>query len=89
MAPVEAMSYGTPVIAYRSGGLRETVKDKVNGIFFDQYTSGSLVKAIRRFEKMTFEPQKVYRSSKKYASGIFIKKMKVFIGDMLSKNGKI
>lgn len=52
MTPVEAMSMGTPVIAYRGGGYTESIIDGKTGIFFDDPSVESLMKAIQRFEKI-------------------------------------
>lgn len=60
MVPVEAQSYGRPVIAYGRGGVLETVRPLISctclnqeqptGIFFHRQTAGSLVEAILSFE---------------------------------------
>lgn len=52
IAAVEAMGYGLPIIAYRSGGLPEYVIDGKNGFLFDQLDSDSLIKKIEEFEKL-------------------------------------
>ena len=53
IAPVEAMGFGTPVIAYDSGGLRETVKQGLNGFLFNELTLGSLSNAVNKLEKLS------------------------------------
>ncbi|BBI31805.1 glycosyltransferase family 4 protein [Cohnella abietis] len=54
IAPVEAQSCGTPVIAYGKGGALETVRgldeESPTGVFFFQQTVPSLVEAIAAFE---------------------------------------
>lgn len=55
IAPVEALMYGVPVIAYKSGGLNETVKDGNNGYLVDELTPEAFATAIRRFEKVDWE----------------------------------
>lgn len=50
ITPVEAMSVGTPVIAYKSGGVLETVIENKTGIFFSQLTANSVEKAIKRLK---------------------------------------
>jgi len=50
LVPIEAQACGCPVIAYRDGGALDTVKDGVTGIFFDEQTPDSLIKAMERFE---------------------------------------
>ncbi len=53
--PVEAQACGRPVIAYASGGVRETVIDGKTGIFFAEQTESSLLGALDRFERMEAE----------------------------------
>jgi len=48
IVPVEAMGYGVPVVAYRSGGVTETVVEGKTGVFFDELTVPSLVDAIEK-----------------------------------------
>ncbi len=50
IVPVEAQAAGVPVIAYRVGGVAETVLDGRTGVLFDAQTVGSLADAIERFE---------------------------------------
>lgn len=53
MTPVEAMSMGTPVIAYAGGGYTESVIDGKTGIFFHEPTVEGLMSAIKKFEQMS------------------------------------
>ena len=46
ITPLEAQVLGKPVIAYREGGVLETVTDKKTGIFFNEQTVESLKEAI-------------------------------------------
>jgi len=55
IAPVEAMGYGLPVIAFKSGGLPEYVIDGKNGFLFDQLVESSLIKIIGDFNKLSEE----------------------------------
>jgi glycosyltransferase involved in cell wall biosynthesis len=50
IAPLEAMACGTPVIAYRRGGARETVTPGVSGIHFDEQSAEAIVTAVSTFE---------------------------------------
>lgn len=79
ITPVEAMLAGTPVIALRSGGYMETVVDGKTGIFFDEPETGSLVAAIKKFEKMKINPEDCIREAKKFSKERFKKEMKEFI----------
>jgi glycosyltransferase involved in cell wall biosynthesis len=52
IVPVEANAAGCPVIAFREGGAGDTVLENVTGIFFDEQTPGSLIKALDFFESI-------------------------------------
>lgn len=47
--PVEAMSCGTPVIAYKGGGYLDSVKEGVNGMFFKEHTAEEFKKVHEKF----------------------------------------
>lgn len=55
IAPVEAMGFGVPVIAYSSGGLKETVKPGINGYLFEELSSSSLLREIKKLETLSKE----------------------------------
>ena len=48
--PVEAQAAGCPVIAYNDGGARQTVKENITGLFFNEQTEASLIDALDRYE---------------------------------------
>src|SRR3569623_566588 len=50
ITPLEALAAGTPVIAFRAGGVLETLTEDA-AVFFDEATPASLMTAIRRFER--------------------------------------
>jgi glycosyltransferase involved in cell wall biosynthesis len=50
LVPIEANAAGCPVIAYRKGGVLDTVKENVTGLFFNEQSPASLIKAIEGFE---------------------------------------
>ncbi len=71
IVPLEGMASGKPVIAYRAGGALETVEDGKTGIFFDQLTEDSLMDAVRRFEKMSFDPKDCRAQAEKFDVAVF------------------
>ncbi len=54
ITPVEAQALGTPVIAYRAGGLLETVNGpehpRPTGLFFDRQDTAAIIAAVAEFE---------------------------------------
>lgn len=67
--PVESMICGTPVIAYKSGGLKETVIEGKTGLFFENLSVESLIDTLRKFDKfnlgMNMHKEYVSKFSKK------------------------
>lgn len=79
MVPVEAMAYGCPVIAYKSGGTTETVIDGKTGVFFDELTTPSCVKAIKKFQKLKINSQDCISRAADFSTEKFISKIKNLI----------
>jgi len=79
ITPVESMMVGTPVIAHRSGGVLETVIEDKTGVFFDNFTVENLNTAIKKFEKIKFDPEKIKSHAEKFNKERFMKEIKEFI----------
>lgn len=73
MVPVEAMHEGTPVIAYRSGGLVESIIENKTGMFFDKLTITSLTDAIKAFQKSALAPEDCQEQAQKFSKNAFTK----------------
>lgn len=83
ITPVEAQAVGTPVIAYRSGGVVESVLEGKTGVFFEgqgEPLVDSLVSAIKRFEKMKIKPEDCIAQAKKFSKERFKREIKDFVG---------
>jgi glycosyltransferase involved in cell wall biosynthesis len=84
IAPVEAMGYGVPVIAFASGGLKETVKDGKNGYLYTELNEGSLIEKIIMFEKLLPEDYRkmadtARKEAEQYSFEEFKKQMLAFV----------
>lgn len=76
LVAVEALSCGTPVIAFRKGGgSEEIIKEGKNGLFFEEQTVESLTTTIRTFEKSHFKEEVCRASALKFSPEQF--KMRV------------
>lgn len=82
ITPVEAMALGTPVIAYRSGGVLESVVEGKTGIFFDELTVNSLKSAILRASTMQFDRGLIARHGSKFSKERFKKEIKEFVSSL-------
>jgi glycosyltransferase involved in cell wall biosynthesis len=46
ITPLEATAAGRPVVAFAAGGVLDTVREGLNGVFFSEQTAGALAKAL-------------------------------------------
>lgn len=88
LVPVEAMSYGLPVIAYYDGGVKETVIDQKTGLFFRKYDEKALNKTIDQFEKMKFLKEDCLKQAQKFSEEQFAKKITKVLTSLLEKKSK-
>jgi len=79
IVPVEAMAQGCPVIAYRSGGVMETVIDGKTGIFYDKLTVEDLKQAIKKFEKSRIDPKVCRKRAETFSKERFKKELSSFV----------
>lgn len=85
ITPVEAMSLGTPVIAYYGGGYKETVIDGKTGVFIKEATVESLIEGIKRFEKMKFDPKVCRKQAEKFSKERFMREIADFVKRVYEK----
>ena len=79
ITPVEAMGQGTPVIAYKSGGVKETVVEGKTGVFYGKNNAEELGRAIEKFEKAKFSKDECLEQAKKFEKKTFIKAIKKIV----------
>ena len=85
MAPVEAMSHGVPVIAYRAGGVCETVIEGVTGEFFDAQSSDVLADGVRRFmqNESKYNKELIMKRAGEFSVDRFKKEIGEYIEDII------
>ena len=88
MVPLEAMACGTPVIAYRAGGVLETVVEGKTGLFFAEQTRGSLQAAIDRFTSLggsaAFREEDLYARAEDFSRNHFVDEMSAAVARAMS-----
>lgn len=70
---VEAQAAGVPVIAYKKGGVLDTVIENSTGVYFDEQTPESLINALYKFDKTAFNPGELNNVAKKFSKERFKK----------------
>lgn len=71
MVPVEAMSYGKPVIAYGKGGALESVVEGKTGEFFLEATVESLEKLLKNFNPKKYKEEDCIKQAGKFSKKKF------------------
>ncbi|KKQ52578.1 MAG: Glycosyl transferase group 1 [Microgenomates group bacterium GW2011_GWC1_38_12] len=79
IAAVESQAAGTPVIAYKKGGSLDTVIDGKTGVFFEKQNKESLIKAVKRFEKMKFDRDVLIKNAERFSKERFKKEFKKIV----------
>ena len=89
ISPIEALGYGVPVIAYSSGGLKETIINGNNGFLFNKLNENSLIEKIKLLENLS--PDKyleIKRNARKsalsYTQNVFKNKILEFVNSKMS-----
>ncbi|NTV30911.1 glycosyltransferase family 4 protein [candidate division WWE3 bacterium] len=88
ITPVESIAAGTPVIAYRSGGITETVKDKETGILYDSLTTEAINTAIDEFQSRSViqDPTTISMSVSQYSEATFREKLRNLVVENWEKS---
>ena len=80
---IEALSCGTPVIAFNKGGASETIISNETGILFNEQKPENVIEAVKEFEKTNdkFNPNTLSTYAKQFDRKYFEEKMKNFVDE--------
>lgn len=82
MVPLEAMASGTPVLAWAGGGALESVVPGT-GLFFHEATAGALSRALRQFQRESWDHAFISDHSASYGAGGFSSRIVDFTNSLL------
>lgn len=88
IVPLEAMSCGTPVVAYGAGGVLETVTDGETGVFFHEATAEALGAALDRLERLGLSPDAGRRRALEFSRERFRERIAAEIAAALAAGGE-
>lgn len=80
IAPVEAMAFGKPVLAFRAGGATETIIEGKTGEFFDYQNPVILADGVRRMRAKKYDSKFISDHAKKFSKEKFEKEINEFVG---------
>jgi glycosyltransferase involved in cell wall biosynthesis len=85
ITPLESLASGTPVIAFRKGGVLETLNEDV-AVFFDEQTTESLSGAIKYFNEneQSFAYEALVQRANEFSKEAFRKNIEKIVSDVLS-----
>jgi glycosyltransferase involved in cell wall biosynthesis len=88
IVPVEANASGTPVIAFKEGGVLESISEEnpKTGVFFDRYNVDSLYKVIKNFKSSDYDSDNCKKQANNFASEIFVYKLQNYVKDVLQES---
>jgi glycosyltransferase involved in cell wall biosynthesis len=87
ITPVEAMSFGKPVIALRKGGATETIIEGETGEFFEEPLAEVLADAVRRFQEneKDYDAEKIRAQAMKFSKEKFAENIKKVISGAMDR----
>lgn len=74
ITPLESLASGTPVIAYKKGGVLETLNEKT-AVFFERDDKESLIGAIKQFEFKSFDRNDLIQRANQFSKEEFQSKI--------------
>ncbi len=85
LVPLESLACGTPVIAYRGGGALETLTEET-AEFFDAPESASLIEAIGRAERRTWNSEACRERARGFSQKQFESRIRASLEQLSSKS---
>lgn len=83
---IEALASGKPLIAFRGGDIPEHMEEGKMGLFFEKQTAEAIEAAVKKFEKMSFDPEYIRSKVLKFDRETFKEKMKEIIEREVEKH---
>jgi glycosyltransferase involved in cell wall biosynthesis len=81
LTPVEGATFGRPTVALAAGGFVDTVIDGATGVHFEGPDPALVVRAIRRFRSLGFDPDVLVRHAEQYSEARFVQRIAALIAE--------
>ena len=83
LTPIEAMAFGKPVVALRSGGYLDSVTEGRTGLFFDRASGASIASAIEALDTVSFDADHIRRHAAGFSLERFSKALTRIVDETL------
>ncbi|MBX4205758.1 glycosyltransferase [Candidatus Microgenomates bacterium] len=84
MTVVEAQAAGTPIIAFRGGGFKESVIEDTTGVFVEDTDIATLQRAFKKFNKIKWDREKIKKNAKRFSRENFEKEIFTYINQVMN-----
>ena len=84
LVPVEAQTYGTPVLALAAGGALESVLADVTGLFFAQDQPEAIQTAVVQFEARQWDSRSIVAHAQRFSMEMFRQTIRAVVEEALS-----
>lgn len=85
---VEAQAAGRPVIALARGGVQDSVIPDVTGVWVEEQAVESLIDAVRRFEMLSFDTERLVQHAGQFSTARFQRGLRAIIERELEAAGR-
>jgi glycosyltransferase involved in cell wall biosynthesis len=92
LTPLEANASGSPVIAYAEGGILDTSvrctsqTEACTAVLFEEQTEDSLIRAVERFQSMSFDPDFIRRHAERYDVPVFVNGIRKAVAELVERH---
>lgn len=84
LTPVEAGTFGTPVVALRAGGYLDSIEEGVTGVFFDDETPAAAAAAIIELRAAGLDRDEIARRSQRFSRAEFVRRLREHVDRLAS-----
>jgi glycosyltransferase involved in cell wall biosynthesis len=85
LTPLEAMQFGTPVVAVREGGFPETVVEGETGVLFDGATPVGVRRGLEDLRSTSWDRDRIARRAADFAEGAFASRLRDVVDDVAAR----
>lgn len=86
---VEAQRFGKPVIAYKSGGALEIIKERKTGEFFSPQTAHALYEKLKKFRKKKYRAKDCREQAERFSKEKFKQDFVDSVAQIVQERGKL
>ena len=83
LTPLEAASFGKPVVVLRAGGFLDTVVERQTGLFFDEPKADQIEKMLREVAQTIWEPSVIITHVQKFSAEAFQSRIRQIMNEQL------